>query len=201
MPDVIFLPGAIGSAEFWRPVGSYLPTQWPQDFLSWPGLGSQPHDPHINSLDDLVQWLYTKIDRPVDLVAQSLGGLIAARLALAHPTMVRNLVLAVTSAGVDMAEFGASDWRPDYRNDFPHAAEWITQHQVSAELAVEHIQAPTLLIWGERDPISPVTVGQHLQTRLPNAKLHIVPDGDHDLALTHPKIVASLIAEHFLIGG
>lgn len=196
MPDIIFLPGAIGSAEFWRPVGSRLPTQWPKDFLNWPGLGNQLHDSHINSLEDLVQWVEAKVDRPVDLVAQSLGGFIAARVALAHPTKVRRLVLTVTSAGVGMNKFGASDWRADYRNDFPNAADWLTQHQIPDELAVERIQAPTLLIWGERDTISPVAVGQHLQARMPNAKLHVVPDGDHDLAHTHPELVASLIAEH-----
>jgi len=53
-----------------------------------------------------------------------------------------------------------------------------------------------LLIWGDADPISPVAVGRHLEARIPNARLEIVPGGDHGLAGTHADLVASLIAHH-----
>ena len=196
MPDILFLPGAGASPEFWKPVGSLLPADWPKHYFSWPGLGRQPHDPAINGIDDLVQLVAARIDRPVDLVAQSMGGVIAARIALERPQMVRRLVLSVTSGGVDMAGLGAADWRPDYRHSFPQAAGWITAARSSASLPVEGIAAPTLLIWGDSDPISPVAVGQHLAARLPNARLEIVPGGNHDVAATHPDRVAALIARH-----
>ena len=196
MPKVLFLPGAGGSPDFWKPVGSRLPEEWSKHYFGWPGLGNQPHDPAIKGIDDLVRLVTTRIDGPVDLVAQSMGGVIAARIALAHPTLVRRLVLAVTSGGVNMAGFGAADWRPDYRKSFPRAAEWITAASASPDLPVENIAAPTLLIWGDADAISPVAVGQHLEKRLPNAHLHIVAGGDHDLATTQPDLVAALVAEH-----
>jgi pimeloyl-ACP methyl ester carboxylesterase len=87
-----------------------------QGVFGWPGLGDQPHDLKINSIDNLVRLVEVKIVGPVDLVAQSMGGVIAARTALNRSTAVRRLVLAVTSAGVYMAQFGASDWRVGYRN-------------------------------------------------------------------------------------
>jgi pimeloyl-ACP methyl ester carboxylesterase len=62
---------------------------------------------------------------------------------------------------------------------FPQAADWIVQQGASAELPVELIAVPTLLIRGDSDPISPVSVGLHLERRMPNAKLHVVPGGDH----------------------
>ena len=136
------------------------------------------------------------MDEPVDLVAQSMGGVIAARLALERPDLVRRLVLIVTSGGVNMAGFGAADWRPDYRKSFPRAAEWITAARSAPELPVERIAAPTLLIWGDADAISPLAVGRHLEQRIPEARLHVVPGGDHDLAKTHAELVASLIARH-----
>ena len=71
------------------------------------------------------------MDEPVDLVAQSMGGVIAARIALAQPNLVRRLVLCVTSGGVDMAGLGAADWRADYRKSFPNAAAWITSMAAS----------------------------------------------------------------------
>jgi pimeloyl-ACP methyl ester carboxylesterase len=195
MPDILFLPGAGASPDFWKPVGSRLPGEWPKHYFGWPGLGHQPHDPAISGIDDLVQLVAARMDRPVDLVAQSMGGVIAARIAIERPRLVRRLVLSVTSGGVDMAGLGAVDWRPDYRRSFPQAAGWITAAG-SPYLVVEEVAAPTLLIWGDADPISPVAVGQHLAARLPDARLEIVPGGDHDVAATHPDRVAALIARH-----
>jgi pimeloyl-ACP methyl ester carboxylesterase len=196
MSRVLFLPGAGGSPDFWKPVGALLPTEWSKEYFDWPGLGNQPHDPAIGGMDDLVRLVAARIDEPVDLVAQSMGGVIAVRLALERPHSVRRLVLVVTSGGVDMAVLGAADWRTDYRRSFPRAAEWITAARSSPDLPVEKIAAPTLLIWGDADAISPVTVGRHLQSRLPNAQLHILPGGDHDLAQKQPELVASLIDKH-----
>ncbi len=196
MAKILFLPGAGGSPDFWKPVGDRLPADWPKHYFGWPGLGHQPHDPAITGLDDLVGLVTARMDGPVDLVAQSMGGVIATRAALARPALVRRLVLCVTSGGVDMAGLGASDWRVDYRKSFPKAAGWITATRASPPLPVERIEAPTLLIWGDADPISPVAVGRHLEARLPNARLEIVPGGDHGLAGTHADLVASLIAHH-----
>lgn len=196
MRKVLFLPGAGATPDFWKPVGARLPAEWSKHYFAWPGLGNQPHDPSIKGIDDLVAMAAAKIDGPVDLVAQSMGGIIAARLALAQPALVRRLVLTVTSAGVDMARLGAADWRPDYRKSFPNAAEWITAPAAASELPVERIAQPTLLIWGDSDAISPLAVGKHLKARLPNAQLHVVAGGDHDLASTKADLVAPLIFRH-----
>jgi pimeloyl-ACP methyl ester carboxylesterase len=196
MTKVLFLPGSGASPDFWKPVGALLPADWPKHYFGWPGLGAQPHDPAIRGIDDLVRMVAAEMDGPVDLVAQSIGGVIAVRLAIEQPQKVRRLVLTVTSGGVDMAGLGASDWRPGYRKSFPHAAPWILEPRTAAPQAVEKIAAPTLLLWGDADPISPVTVGKHLEARIPEARLHVVAGGDHDLAQTHAAEVAPLIARH-----
>lgn len=196
MTKILFLPGAGASPDFWKPVGSLLPAAWPKEYFGWPGLGHQPHDRAISGIDDLVRLVSRRMDEPVDLVAQSMGGVIASRLALERPDRVRRLVLTVTSGGVDMAGLGATDWRADYRRSFPEAAAWITDSRASPPLPVERIAAPTLLIWGDADPISPVAVGKHLAGCIPDAYLHVVPGGDHDVANTHATEVAALIERH-----
>ena len=196
MAKIMFLPGAGGSADFWKPVAKLLPAEWPWHHFGWPGLGHQPHDPAITGVGDLVQLVMAKMDEPVDLVAQSMGGVVAARIAIERPELVRRLVLCVTSGGVNMAGLGAADWRPAYRKSFLNAAEWITSSLAASDLPVEKIAAPTLLIWGDADPISPVAVGRHLEARIPNARLEVVAGGDHDVAATHPELVAALIARH-----
>ena len=196
MTTILFLPGAGGAPEFWQPVATLLPPSTRCELIGWPGLGAQPHDPAVRGLDDLVRLVREGLAEPVDIVAQSMGGVVAARLALEVPDKVRRLVLTVTSGGVDMAGLGASDWREDYRRTNPQAAAWVTEQRVSPDLPVERIAAPTLLLWGDDDPISPVAVGRHLQARLPSARLHVVRGGRHDLARTHAAEVAPLIVRH-----
>lgn len=144
-------------------------------------------------MEDLVSLVTDRLDEPTDLVAQSMGGVIAVRAALERPEMVRRLVLCVTSGGVDMSALGASDWRPAYRRSFPNAVPWITNGRPSKVLPVERITAPVLLIWGDADEISPVAVGRHLRERLRNARLEIVAGGGHDIAVEYPEIVAGMI--------
>jgi pimeloyl-ACP methyl ester carboxylesterase len=196
MTKVLFLPGSGASPDFWKPVGALLPSSWPKEYFGWPGLGGQPSDPNVRGWDDLVRMVESRMDGPVDLVAQSMGGVIAATLAIKQPQLVRRLVLTVTSGGVDMAQFGAIDWRPEYRELFPNAAGWVTERSVSMFLPIEKIAAPTLLLWGDADAISPVAVGQHLAERIPDARLHVVPGGDHDVAKTHADELAPLIERH-----
>jgi len=196
MTKILFLPGAGGAPEFWQPIATLLPPATRYDLLGWPGLGAQPHDPAVRGFDDLVRLVRERMTEPVDLVAQSMGGVIAARLALEVPDKVRRLVLTVTSGGVDMAGLGASDWRDDYRRANPRAAAWVTEERPSPDLPVERIVAPTLLLWGDDDPISPLAVGHHLQSRIAGARLHVVAGGRHDLARTHAAEVAPLIARH-----
>lgn len=152
MSKILFLPGAGGAPAFWQPVAALLPASMPYELVGWPGLGAQPHDPAVHGFDDLVRLVRERVVEPVDLVAQSMGGVVAARLALEAPDKVRRLVLAVTSGGVDMAGLGASDWREDYRRSHPQAAAWVTGQRVSPDLPVERIAAPTLLLWGDDRP-------------------------------------------------
>ena len=194
---VFFLPGTGASPDFWKPVGERLPAGWARHYFGWPGLGDEPHDPAIRSYDDLVALVEARLGpEPVDLVAQSMGGYIAARVALAHPAKVRRLVLAATSGGVDLTPFSVSDWRPDYRKAYPDAAAWITETKGVPNLPVERIACPTLLLWADADPISPLAIGRHLETRLPNARLHVVASTEHRFAATHADEVAPLIAAH-----
>jgi pimeloyl-ACP methyl ester carboxylesterase len=67
---------------------------------------------------------------------------------------------------------------------------------LSAQL--QTIDIPVLLLWGDADPISPVSVGQRLAALLPRARLQVSANGDHDLAETHAAEIAPLIDE-FLV--
>jgi pimeloyl-ACP methyl ester carboxylesterase len=151
----------------------------------------------VNSIADLAGMVEAELgERPVDLIAQSMGGVVAMMVAARHPGRVRRLVLTVTSGGVDMAGLTRFDWRANYRRTYPNAADWITRERIDLTSQIPGIACPTLLLWGDADPISPVAVGERLLGPLPDAKLHVVAGGDHDLAQTHAADLAPLVEAH-----
>ncbi len=174
-----------------------LPGDWQKTFLGWPGLGDNPPDPAVNSYEDLIALTAAHFgDAPVDLLAQSMGGAIALTLALRYSDRIRSLTLAVTAGGLDVEALGASDWRPDYIAEFPHVAPWVMAERPNVAEHLGDVRQPTLLIWGDADPISPVAVGRELEMRLPDARLMVVPGGHHDLINRRPDDVAPAILEH-----
>lgn len=193
MTRVVFLPGAGGDPAFWKPVADRFGPSVDIVRLAWPGLGHVPSRDDVRSFDDLVRLTLDAMDRPVDLVAQSMGGVVAIRAALARPDRVRRLVLTATSGGVDVTALGAADWRPDYRRDFPHAAPWVFAPVGDLTDRMASITAPALLLWGAADPISPVAVGKRLASLLPNATLVVIPGADHAFARDRADEVASYV--------
>ena len=194
---VVFLPGAGGDGGFFRPLIGRLPAHWSTTVLSWPGLGDVPPAADVNGFDDLVRLALEAIgDGPVDVVGQSMGGVVALRAVLERPGRVRRLVLIATSGGVDMRRLGAEDWRAQYARRFPNARTWIIEQRPDLTDRLPEVRLPTLLVWGDADPISPPAVGRHLAKLLPHAELVVLPGADHALARDRAADVAPHVARH-----
>jgi pimeloyl-ACP methyl ester carboxylesterase len=105
-------------------------------------------------------------------------------------------VLSATSGGIDLAELGAQDWRPEFVKANPSLPAWFSSYRTDLSSSIRTIRTPTLLSWGDADPISPVAVGQRLASLLPRAELRVLPSGTHDLGNTMSRTIAPLIDEH-----
>lgn len=101
-PPLLFLHGA-GSAGRWLPAHADLARSYSVYLPSHPGFGASDWPDWLDGVDDLV-FHYTDfldafgLDRPV-VIGASLGGWIAAELALARPDRIGPLVL-VNAAGL-----------------------------------------------------------------------------------------------------
>lgn len=196
---LMFLPGAAGNTEFWKPVSDGLRHPGAREFLAWPGFGGVPREPDVNGIDDLVRRVVASITCPVALLAQSMGGVIALRAALQRPELVKHLVLSVTSGGLDVASLGAVDWRPEYTKQNPTWPDWFSHEREDLTDRLDRITCPVLLLWGDADPISPVAVGRRLAELLPDAKLVVIEHGGHDLVSEHATEVIPHIEKHLAL--
>jgi len=199
MPPLVFLPGAGGSASFWRPVAERLADLGRGLVLGYPGLGESPVDPSIKSLDGLFRWLVGQLPvEPSHVIAQSMGGVLAVRLALERPELVSRLVLVATSGGVDVERLGGADWRRDFRASRPTAPSWFIDDRTDVTDRLENIRARTLLLWSDADPISPLSVAHFLAERIPGSRVVTIAGGTHAFANERPDEVASIIRAHLV---
>ncbi len=202
MSKALFLPGAGGRRSFWQPVARQLDARIEADVLAWPGFGDEPRDESIIDLSGLAAYVLQRMDGPCDLVAQSMGGVVALTLALEHPELVRRLVLTGTSGGIDVSRFGAEDWRAQSQTSdagMEQPPGWFVDDRTDLTSRLPSLTAPVLLIWGADDRISPPAVGEYLASLLPHAHLEVVPGG-HDHPHAHPAGIAGLITA-FLTAG
>jgi pimeloyl-ACP methyl ester carboxylesterase len=193
---LIFLPGAAGNTALWKPVSDGLSHLGTRRFFSWPGFGGAAPDRSVTGLPDLVKRVVTEISEPVVLFAQSMGGVIALRAALARPEWVRALVLSVTSGGIDVQALGGVDWRPQFAKENPDTPRWFLDARDDLSPELQKVRVPVLLLWGDADPISPVAVGRRLAELLPRAELVVVPGGTHDLVSERVSEVLPHIERH-----
>lgn len=197
MPPLVFLPGAAGRSSFWRPVAGKLADLGEARLVGYPGFGDLPADPGIRSLGDLLGWLVERMPPgPSHVVAQSMGGVLAVRLSLERPERVARLVLAATSGGVDVSRLGAADWRSGFRAPLPDAPTWFVDDRTDLAGRLPQIRAPTLLLCGDADPLSPPAVSRYIAGRIPGARLATVAGGTHAFASERPEEVASLVRSH-----
>jgi len=103
-----------------------------------------------------------------------------------------------------------------FRRDEPERAHFLLEHfrrhlpaaqGVAAQLLasvfhdtvsrLDQVQAPTLVLHGERDVMAPLGNARMLAERIPNAELAIVPGAGHAYALERPDVSFNLFASWY----
>lgn len=57
LENLIFLPGASGNIEFWKPIIALLPSDYTQHIIAYPEFGGMPAQADIQNFDDLKQYV------------------------------------------------------------------------------------------------------------------------------------------------
>lgn len=190
---IVYLPGAAGRSSFWRPVADRLWRRGAPIVFGYPGFGDVPADPSLRSLSDLYDALVALLPSRFHLVAQSMGNVLAFRMALEHPDRVASLVLCAVTGGIDVRGLGGAEWRGSLRAENPAIPTWFIDDSSDFAESLPSIRQPTLVLSGDDDPLSPPSVGAFLRGRIPSAELRIVEGGTHSMAQDEPDRIAPLL--------
>lgn len=144
----------------------------------------------------LARWLET-FGEPVHLVGHSMGGQIAIRLAAERPDLIRSLML-VNAAGMPFRldlrphlktlpkpPYGGPQiaWvlLPDFLRAGPTSVAVASTRVVLGDMRarMRAIRLPTLLVWGENDPLVPLHYGQEMQRLIEGSRLEVIPRAAH----------------------
>jgi len=144
----------------------------------------------------LARWIET-FGEPVHVIGHSMGGQIAIALAAERPDLVRSLIL-VNAAGmpfrldprphvraVPKPPYGgigiARVLVPDFFRAGPASVAVAGARVVRGDMRdrMHRIRVPTLLVWGENDPLVPLVYGEAMQREIEGSRLVVIPGAAH----------------------
>lgn len=208
---VVLLHGLSGSCRWWRFTAPALARRYSVHIPELVGFGGsrrpgrQPDVPEL--ADVMAEWLGEMDLADFALVGHSMGGQLAIHMAAEH-RMPDRLALVDSSglprewrlreAGRFVARalpprsWGSPTFVPTIAVDAlragPRALLKATRHLLSDDVTdlLERITCPTLLIWGELDPIIPLEHGQAMQQRIAGSRLVVMGDAAHNPMADRP---------------
>ena len=201
---VVLLHGLSGSSRWWSRNIDALAAKYLVAAVDLVGFGKNrrffglptllPPFEEVASL--LARWIET-FGEPVHVIGHSMGGQIAIRLAAERPDLVRSLVL-VNAAGMPFRfdprphlragtkpPYGgpgiARVLAPDFLRAGPTSVAVAGARVVREDLRemMHAIRVPTLLVWGENDPLVPLLYGEAMQQEIAGSRLVVIPRAAH----------------------
>lgn len=201
---VVLLHGLSGSSRWWSRNIDALAAKYLVAAVDLVGFGKNrrffglpvllPPFEEVASL--LARWIET-FGEPVHVIGHSMGGQIAIRLAAERPDLVRSLVLVDAvgmpfhldprphlRAGTKPPYGGPGIARvlaPDFLRAGPTSVAVAGARVVRVDLRemMRAIRMPTLLVWGENDPLVPLMYGEAMQQEIAGSRLVVIPKAAH----------------------
>lgn len=222
---ILLLHGWGISAEPYQEILKLLAQQHPVLAPDLPSFARSSYPKLIPDYDSYARFLLSFLDAlnlpQVHLVGHSLGGGIAITLSTLVPDRVRSLVL-VDSTGIPSVsipeavprraiEMTAQLLLPrlklklvDIPQVFSHNLLFNTGNVIQAlllslQVDLKHllpsVKAPCLLLWSDKDLITPLTAAQEMAAKIPNSRLTTVEEGFHEWGLWYPEKFTSIMLD------
>jgi pimeloyl-ACP methyl ester carboxylesterase len=207
---VVLVHGLSGSTRWWARNVPTLAARHRLYLVDLPGFGALRRLRRQFALQEASLWLSdwmaaAGIER-THLVGHSMGGYITLRLAASRPDLLRRLVL-VAPAGVPAgrslpghlgplflaARHATLRFLPTLAYDamrmgpgtLLRTARDLLAEDVRGDL--RSIPTPTLLIWGENDPLVPPSAGELMRAEIPDCRLFTLEGAGHVPMFDRPR--------------
>lgn len=206
---VILVHGLIIASRYMLPTARYLAPFCPTYAVDLPGYGWSDKPPTTLSLpqlaDSLAEWMQALSLPRAHLAANSFGCQILAHFAVRHPqcvdrlvfqgptidpearTLVRQIVRLIRNSRRESPGLGllmAKDyWNAGIRRIIATVTMALKDR---IEERLPHIDAPTLVVRGERDPLVPQAWAETVARLLPYGRLCTLPGCGHTINYTSP---------------
>jgi pimeloyl-ACP methyl ester carboxylesterase len=215
---LLMLHGLGGSSRWWFPLFPELSSASLRLIVpDLPGFGRSPGP--MLEIADASRAVIRLVDRmglaQFFLCGHSMGGAIAAQIAADYGGRVRRLVL-IDSAGIPGTGPNRALGRvlqpwswcplrfyPTFVGDMLRAGPRNMLNGIhemrhfDIQPMLRRVRVKTLVIWGEKDFLTPLEQGRKIADGLPDAQLEIVPGARHLPMVSAPDIVSRLIVRFF----
>jgi pimeloyl-ACP methyl ester carboxylesterase len=199
---LILIHGLAGSLKWWSRNVEACSVQFQTFCLDLAGFGGSRRFRmfHLEqAVSSLVDWMDEQEIARASFIGHSMGGIIAARLAADAPSRVNKLVLVDAAflafdAGLLKRASGlvrALSRTP--RDFFPVLArDSLRAHPISLATATHEllrsdwgrvlteIKAPTLIVWGDRDTITPQRIGESIHSAIAHSSIVVIEGASHN---------------------
>lgn len=198
---IILLHGWGARGELMLPISKALPyfTYIAPDFY---GHGLSPHPDYPLTVKDFSESIiellrYEKIERAT-FICHSFGGRVGLYIASHYPDMVERLILCDSAGlkpkrgvkyyikranfiirrtfGLSTDKCGSIEYKAlsgAMKKTFSNVVNYYQDDQL------KNISAPTLVVWGDKDRVTPISMARKFVKQIDNSKLHIIKGAGH----------------------
>lgn len=221
LPPIVLVHGFIISSRYLVPLARQLAQGFTVYAPDLPGFGKSTKPRRALSIDELADALARWMDAAglpeAILAGNSMGCQVLAAFAQRHPRRVLRLVLVGPTTDARARTVPRHAWRlfrdmlrerpslpflhvPDYVRTGPRLVLQTLRHTLAdaIEARMPDVEAPTLIVRGDRDVLVPQAWAEHLARLLPRGELEILPRSPHAGNYSAPQGLARLMLPFLL---
>lgn len=221
-PPLVLVHGLSGSRRWWRHnLGAFEArfTVYRVELIGFGHARRQRPVPLAESAGILAEWMAREALGPAHVLGHSMGGHVSLHLAAHHPEQVNRLVLAAAT-GLLRGEWwrmalrlprvavrGQISFVPVVATDALRAGV-VNLYRAGRELLSDNaaellslVQAPTLVLSGERDLLVPPALGLELARQLPHARHVLLEGAGHVVMWDRPRAFNEAVLSFLLEDG